>query len=179
MTETDDRISVLQRRARILWILVIICCVGMIFVSIRRYRPKREVALPQPPASVLIPEPKVEPLPPTEVAAPPARANRHLAAHPPVPPTETVPAVRHFDEHLSSDDALAKDTSDQWISGSPVLPAEVAETDSVDSFVTYWLRDGTAIEYDLRTNRYRVFLSDLPTNRPTSSPPNIPRGTIP
>jgi hypothetical protein len=80
------------------------------------------------------------------------------------------PAVRQFREHLSTSDGLEQDARGFWTPGRPDLPTELTGVDTLDLTVVYWLPDGTAIEYDLQGNRYRVFLQNSSTGVGSSNP---------
>jgi len=170
MSETDRTLESLRSRIRILWMLVAIAFAGLALVGVRHLLRKPE----SPPAVVRprIEKPPAEPrreLPveviPVVTPATPIRARLAIDEEP------QVPVIRHFDEHLSSDGPAENDTTSGWISGPPPIPEGEIAADSVESYVIYPLPNGGMVEYDLTSNRYRVFVMDsLPAANPMEQP---------
>lgn len=159
MTETHPKSAAFRNRTIILWIFVIIACAGLALVCIRRCT-QRTVSLPSPsetPTQKEPPEPAAQPVVASipEVKSQPVASIVRVPAAKPQPP-----AVRHFVERISSDGPEANDSSAGWVAGRPIIPDQPVETDSVDALVFYRMPDGSVIEYDLRSNRYRVFAID-------------------
>jgi hypothetical protein len=158
MIETSPYTPKRRGHIAILWLSVVIACVGLGVVSLQHWS-TRQRAPQLVPAADSSRQEAVDTFATTSPVAPPQRAKEKPLARVPHEKPQ-VPAARHFMERISSEGAGVDDSTPSWTAGRPIMPSRFSEADTFDGIVDYWLPDGNVVEYDLRSNQYRVLVGD-------------------